>query len=564
MKKIYAAVIFICFFNLLHAQNPLVKQWDKRFGGTRDDVFFHFQQTADGGYILGGYSTSDVSGDKSQPNWDTIPPNYFRDYWIVKTDSLGNKTWDKRFGGIQDDFLYSVQQTIDGGYILGGHSNSGKNGDKTQNAWLDTNNVRTLDYWIVKTDSLGNLQWDKRFGGKGTDYCYSISRTFDGGYILGGKSNSSNDGDKSQPNWDTLNGTSDYWVVKTDSIGNKQWDIRYGGTSEDILQNLQQTIDGGYILGGWSLSDSSGDKTQSSWGGYDYWIVKIDSLGNKQWDKRFGGNNFERFYSLQQINDRGYILGGLSASGISGDKTQPNWDTIAPFTGDYWIVKIDSLGNKLWDRDFGGTANEDEFGNVTLTFDGGYLLTGTSYSDISGDKTENNLGDEQIWVVKTDSLGIKQWDKTIFTTGHDEIGYSVQSIDLCYAITVSTYAGIGGYKTQPNWDTIFLSSDYWIVKFCDTTVTTGVSNSPLERGQGCVIYPNPFTSEITINIQKENVKQANFTIKNILGQTVFREKSEILNPKSEIKFNLEFLQQGIYFLEINLSEERMVRKIIKQ
>src|SRR5437867_4415149 len=115
----------------------------------------------------------------------------------------------------------------------------------------------------------------------------------------------------------------------------KQWDYRFGGMGNDILSCFMQTSDGGYILGGWSDSGISGDKSQSSWGGYDYWIVKTDSLGVMQWDKRFGGTANEGFYSLQQTSDGGYILGGTSTSGISGDKSEPSWGV-----WDYWIVKI--------------------------------------------------------------------------------------------------------------------------------------------------------------------------------------------------------------------------------
>jgi hypothetical protein len=134
----------------------------------------------------------------------------------------------------------------------------------------------------------------------------------------------------------------------------KQWDYRFGGTNKDWLSSFQRTFDGGYIIGGFSKSDSSGNKTQNSWGYSDYWIVKIDSAGNMQWDKDFGGGSTEKFYTLQQTTDGGYILEGLSNSGISGDKTQTSWGD-----NDYWIVKIDSLGTKKWDKRYGGTFADD-------------------------------------------------------------------------------------------------------------------------------------------------------------------------------------------------------------
>src|SRR5207248_1697389 len=113
-------------------------------------------------------------------------------------------------------------------------------------------------------DSNGNKVWDKRFGGMNDDWLYSMQQTNDGGYILGGYSNSDSSGDKTEP----TRGDIDYWIVKIDSLGNKEWDKRFGGLNEDYLTSLQQTADGGFILGGYTLSDSSGDKTQDSWGGF--------------------------------------------------------------------------------------------------------------------------------------------------------------------------------------------------------------------------------------------------------------------------------------------------------
>ncbi len=533
-------LLWFCVLNLssnLFAQNPLMKQWDYRFGGTNEDWLYSLQQTIDGGYILGGYSRSGSNGDKTQPTWGAW------DYWIIKLDSLGGKQWDKDFGGGDYDYLYSLQQTSDGGYILGGASLSGISGDKTQPTW------GAYDYWILKTDSLGNKQWDKNFGGTDYDILYSLQQTNDGGYILGGASLSGMSGDKTQPSW----GDYDYWIIKTDSLGNKQWDKDFGGIDDDYLYSLQQTSDGGYILGGYSRSGISGDKTQPSWGTDDYWIIKIDSLGNKQWDKDFGGTSYDILSYLKQTIDKGFILGGRSASGISGDKTQPSWGDF-----DNWIVKTDSLGIKQWDKDFGGTDVEDALGNISETADGGYLFAGNSYSNISGNKTENNLGLEQTWVVKTDSLGIKEWDKTLLTLGHDETGFAIQTKDGCYIMGNETDGGIGGDKTQPTQG----DYDYWIIKFCDTTSTTAVHENI--NSNSLKFFPNPFISQISITIQKQNLKQATFAIKNILGQTIFSKQENNLSNTYTKTIDLNFLSKGIYLLDVNINGERTVTKIVKE
>ncbi|MEO8085726.1 MAG: hypothetical protein ABI763_02840 [Bacteroidota bacterium] len=176
--------IFNSFFSL--AQNPLVKMWDKRFGGTYNDDMGCFLQTRDGGYIFGGTSNSGISGDKTEPLRGAI---YIPDFWIIKIDSAGNKQWDKTFGGTEDEFLFTCQQTRDGGYIFGGISASGISGDKTEpNRDTVCIIACAYDFWIVKTDSYGNVEWDKTFGGTRSDFLYSLQQTSDNGYILGGYS----------------------------------------------------------------------------------------------------------------------------------------------------------------------------------------------------------------------------------------------------------------------------------------------------------------------------------------------------------------------------------------
>ncbi len=425
---------FIFFFSAATiAQTPLLKQWDKRFGGTGGDALSSFQQTIDGGYILGGVTLSDSSGDVTQSH------QWLGDFWIIKIDSSGDKQWDRRFGGNRSDDLRSLQQTVDGGYILGGQTYSDSSGDVTQPQRGNT------DYWVVKIDSLGNKEWDRRFGGTEVDELMCLKQTLDGGYILGGGSGSDAGGDKTQNSW----GSVDCWVVKIDALGNKQWDRRFGGLNFEYLYSLDLAADGGYILGAETYSGIGGDKTEDLWGFQDYWIIKIDSLGNKEWDKDFGGNSTEQFKSLIQTKDGGFILSGVSTSGISGNKTQANWDTTLQ-SFDYWIVKIDALGNKQWDKRFGGTFYDDRIGNISQTQDKGYLIAGRSFSRMGGDKSENNpnLGETQIWIVKIDSLGNKQWDKTIFTMANEDNSYAFQTKDGGYAVAASTLAGIGYDKTQ--------------------------------------------------------------------------------------------------------------------
>ena len=350
-------------------------QWQNTIGGSLSDFLSSIDQTADGGYILGGYSKSDVSGDKTE---NSLGDN---DFWIVKTDSLGNIEWQNTIGGDTTDKLYSCSQTADGGFILGGMSSSNISGDKSENS------IGGSDYWIVKTDATGNIQWQNTIGGSLDDELNSVQQTSDGGYILGGWSYSNISGDKTENNRDATLSTYDYWIVKTDQNGNIQWQKTIGGNDWDALFDIQQTSDGGYILGGPSVSGISGEKTEACYTfEEDYWIIKTDSVGNIQWQNTIGGDNIDEFGDLAQTSDGGYIVGGFSSSSISVDKTE---NLVGGMWYDYWILKIDSLGNIQWQNTIGGT-DSDALYSIQQDTDGGFLLGGTSHSYISGDKTEVN------------------------------------------------------------------------------------------------------------------------------------------------------------------------------
>ncbi len=430
----------------IQAQTAPVKLWDKTFGSSNEDILYCLQQTSDGGYVLGGSSKSGLGGDKTQSNRGPSGD----DYWVVKVDANGNKLWDKTFGGSGYDDLFSLRQTPDGGYILGGRSDSPAGGDKSQAA------KGYNDYWVLKLGASGNKLWDKTLGGYYQDILYSIQLTSDGGYIMGGESTSGIGGDKTQ----VSRGLNDYWVVKLDANGNKLWDKTFGGSDNDLLLSIQQTSDGGYIMGGESTSGIGGDKSEPNRGiSYysDYWVVKLDANGNKLWDKTFGGTDDDQFYSLQQTSDGGYILGGDSKSGVSGDKTKPLLNI--PGYEDYWVIKLDASGNKLWDKAYGGSS-WDGFHSLQQTIDGGYILAGYSPSPISGDKSQNPKGSADYWVIKVDANGNKTWDKTIGGTGYDAIYFIQQTSDEGYIMGGYSESGFGADKSQASRG----HKDYWVVR----------------------------------------------------------------------------------------------------
>ncbi len=329
---------------------PVIKA-QKDLGGRDFDFFASMALTKDGGRIVGGTSRSNISGNKTENS------RGIGDYWIVKLDSANKIQFDKTIGGSDNDGLTALQQTSDGGYILGGGSTSNASGEKTQNS------KGGADFWIVKLDSRGNIQFDKTIGGSNNDGLTALQQTSDGGYILAGDSRSNKSGNKSE----NSRGGTDYWIVKLDGRGNIQWDKTYGGSDDDFLTSLQQTTDGGYILGGLSFSNKSGEKSESSKGRDDFWVIKVDGNGNIQFE--FSNASFEK---------------SENARGIGDD--------------DFWIVKLDKNGNKQFDKTIGGT-NFDECFSIKEKSRNHYVAGGQSLSDVSGDKTSRSKGLFDYWIV---------------------------------------------------------------------------------------------------------------------------------------------------------------------
>jgi hypothetical protein len=251
---------------------------------------------------------SGISGDKTEASQGNT------DYWVVKLTNSGSIEWQNTIGGSNYDALYAVVQTTEGDYLLGGYSDSGVSGDKTKTC------RGSHDYWVVKLTNSGSIEWQNTIGGNSSDYLYSVIQSGDGGYLIGGSSYSSISGDKTEANKGLY--TADYWVVKLDISGNMQWQNTTGGDDNDYLYSIIQTSDGGYLLGGQSYSGVSGDKTEASEGSWDYWVIKTDGAGNPHWQNTFGGSGTDDLYAVVQTSDGGYLLGGSSNSDISGDKTE--------------------------------------------------------------------------------------------------------------------------------------------------------------------------------------------------------------------------------------------------
>lgn len=394
------SLIFIgsVVFSASHVQparslEPPPTEWTRTYGGTNDDSAEWVIQTVDGGYAIAGHTYSYSSG--------------VVDAWLIKTDSAGQLQWNKAYGGTGGDYIKSVVQTNDGGYVLAGITSS--------------LGVGQDDFWLVKTDSGGETLWSKAFGGAGLDWAYVVIQTSDGGYMLAGVTNSSGAG------------SCDAWLVKTDSAGTMQWNRTYGGTDYEEARSVVQIGDGGYVFAGSTSSYGAGD--------YDFWLVKTDSNGNMQWNKTYGGISTENPSSVVQTKDGGYALAGQMVTRGSG--ISPN--------DDFWLVKTDSNGNIQWNRAYGGTGN-DGANSLIQTGDGGFALAGYTYSYGAGQPSSEGTGEPNFWLVKTNSSGYMQWSKAYGGDYGETASCVIQTIDQGYAIAGDTRSQRYG------------PSDSWLVK----------------------------------------------------------------------------------------------------
>jgi len=322
------------------------EQWQRTIGGNGQEELLCAFQTKDGGYILGGSSSSSpnsISTSKfdeksliTDPYAKSEKSRGNMDYWIVKLDKQGVIEWQKTYGGQYADLLRSMEQTSDNGYILAGYSNSPISGDKTEG------NKGAGDYWVLKLNDTGEIQWQKTYGADGDDQPYVIHQTKDGGYIVGGNSNSSSA--LSSQGGIVGNGT-DYWILKLDEEGEVVWSKTFDFGKVDILTSLVENNDGTYLIGGHArnsgprsggglMSKAASLIAKEKDGINDYIALKINDQGEEIWSKTVGSGGEDILRKLIETRDGGYLMAGTSNSGSSKDKNS----NIG--SNDFWVVKL--------------------------------------------------------------------------------------------------------------------------------------------------------------------------------------------------------------------------------
>lgn len=369
---------------LLVSYAPAVERWTKTFGGSADEFAWCVLQTADGGYVVSGHTESFGAGDGDyyvvktdtsgsmvwsktygsslkdggavlQPTSDggyiiagASLIDTLGDIYVIKTNADGDTTWSKKYDGANDQMSYVAVQTSDGGYIISGNTSS--------------HGAGSCDIYLIKTDSLGDTAWTRTYGGANYEAGWA-QPTSDGGYIIWGWTSSSGAG------------SSDVWLIRTNSSGDTLWTRTYGGTGRDEGSELRPTSDGGYVIVAYTYSRGAGQS--------DVWLIKTDSTGDTLWTRTFGGTNYDEAYSVAQTSDAGYIIAGQTQSFGAG-------------AGDVWLIKTNSSGDTAWTRTYGG-ANADVGGAVQQTADGGYVTAGWTSSF--------GAGGSDIYLIKTDANG---------------------------------------------------------------------------------------------------------------------------------------------------------------
>ena len=374
----------------------------KTLGGTRNDSGQSVVATSDGGFAILGFTQSN-DGDITDKTNESF------DYWVLKFNGENELQWQKTYGGSADERGNSIIQTQDGGFAILGYSFSDDE-DVTNNAGLQ-------DFWLVKLDSNGNISWQKSFGYQGADSGITVIQTNDLGYLISGILDvTASGGEGNSSRGTNRHAGGDYWVLKLNASGTKEWSKYYGGNFTDTPNGIIQTEDNGFIIVG--SSDSNDTDISSNIGTYDFWVLKISPSGNLIWEKSFGGTQIDEARAIVATNDGNYLIAGDTRSNdidISNNKG----------AADLWIIKISPEGNLLWEKTIGGT-NFDVARSILKSQNNGFIIAGSSRSN-NIDVAVNN-GQNDAWILKVDDNGSLIWETTIGGSNID-FAYSVAELN---------------------------------------------------------------------------------------------------------------------------------------
>ncbi|MEZ4938383.1 MAG: T9SS type A sorting domain-containing protein [Crocinitomicaceae bacterium] len=523
-KSIYLIIMFPIFcFSQIEVSNSQYS-----FGGSMIDEIKDVARVSDG-YLLLLSSTSGADGNKTLANFGD------EDFWLVKTDFSYNIQWQEVYGGSLQDRPYDILELSDGNYLLSGLSSSGISGNKT------TPNNGYEDFYCVKVDGTGNIIWDITFGGDSTDvaFCtielnneiYIVGQTFSG--ISGNKMTS-------------LKAKSDCWIIKIDLGGNKIWEKTYGGDEVENQSSIT-SISNLLFVAIQSNSTASFDKTITTYGDMDSWVLKLDTSGTILDQNVFGGDTYDA-NPIIVSDGTDLLLSTTSLSGTSGNKSSSNFGVV-----DYWLLKIDTTLNIIFDYVYGGDDADECYG-LSILNNGDYCLYGRSRSNISGIKTSNNFDQigipvpkYDIWFLGLDTIGNVLWQSTFGGINNDNPIKIIE--DPNYILNILGYSSSNqdGNKTS----TQYGLGDGWVIK-----LETNLSINENSELISIVAYPNPTNSII----QLENNSNSYLEME-LVDQRGNLLRKFSLKKHSQYQLDLDPHPTGVYYLKSGSSK---TIKIVKQ
>ena len=502
--------ILVLILNFGVATAQLSIEWQRTYGGNYADEAFDIVSNDNGTHYVVGRTASN--------NGDVFGSHGGFDCFVVKINEDGTANWKRTFGGSSNETPYSVVALDAGGILIVGvtFSNDGDVPDSHGES----------DAWVLKIGENGSLEWSKTLGGTSFDEFWSVLPTEDGGYLVVGRSGSQN-GDVAE-NFGNL----DTWLVKLSSVGEVIWSKVYGGSKEDGASRVINTSDGGYLVIG--QTSSTDGNVSSGNGNVDYWVLKVDSLGDLEWEHSYGGSGADVASDGYEITD-GYLICGYTGSNNNGD--------VNNFMGyfDCWLIKIDYSGNLIWEKTYGGSKLDYAY-QLSGNSDGTTWIVGDTKST-DGDVTGNSGGGD-LWMFKIDNnTGDLLWQQTFGGT-KAEVGFAIdRTPDDGFVVAGYTWSTNGDLTGIPNKG----YNDFWILKLSPETM----SATEEAEAEPILLYPNPAADMVNISVP-EPYSELQIMVTDASGIAVLQK--EVINGGA---VSLAGLPAGIYTFHARMPDGRV-------
>lgn len=511
MKNLFMTFCFLIFVMTVSSQEFITYN-HRIYGGIGNDAVYDVITYDDDGQEF----TVIAGASSPESNLNQEYRGGFNDVLVAKLDESNNLVWSVNYGGTEQDVANAIVPTSDGGFLVAATTRSA-DGDVSINA-----GPGFQDFWILKLDGLGQLEWEKSFGGIVEDIPLDMIATSDGNFIIGGTAQSGS-GDNT-----TNQGGYDFWLLKIDSEGEVIWREIYGGNNTDHLESLIETSDGSIVCVGWSESTSGGDVSEN-YGFQDVWVVKTDEMGQLLWERNFGGSSWDRAYEIMETTDGDYFIFGMTESN-DFDVSQNNGSS------DFWLLKTDEEGELLWERTYGGSEYDEGYDFKILNTENDMILLGITRSS-DGD-FDLNRGDFDGGVFQVDGEG--EILQSLTTGGTDE--------DFAFALFPKSGNELVAVGTTKSGDDdlagneLYGNRDNWIFT---------IGYSPLSvnslSDEEYSLFPNPSQGQFTVDFNLS--KASHYRIYDSVGREVYH---GTIGPCTIC--NVEIPESGSFLFEIETED----------